>query len=173
MILILKNKYQINDKAHLYSHLGGSYSLLTEGNKAINEKSFSPKETLAFFGFTSCPDVCPLGMRQMRAAYNKLSNEQKEKIQILFISLDYKKDNPEKVNKYAKFFHEDFIGATSNEKGIRDMTNKYKVGFEYIKNKKGIETINHSGNFYHINKEGKILNILSPDELLDYLKKKL
>jgi protein SCO1/2 len=161
-----------------YSHLGGGFELQhVDGVKTL--ESFKGKATLLYFGFTTCPDICPLALNKLSKVLDKLSYEQRSKINKVFISVDYKRDDASKVNEYVKFFAEDYIGLSGSESQIKSMTKKYAVHFEFVplKNSALGYTVDHTSRYFLLNKDGKIVNsysdITNDDKFIKQLKASL
>ncbi len=74
--------------------------------------------TLVFFGFTSCSDICPLSVAELGRTLNELSAEQAAQLQVLFVTVDPDRDNPEVLSNYLDSFHEGIVGLTGNMREI-------------------------------------------------------
>ena len=70
---------------------------------------------LLFFGYTSCPDVCPTTMAELKQALEKLGEENAKQVQVLFVTVDPERDTPERVQEYVDHFNQDFIGLSGTE----------------------------------------------------------
>jgi len=73
--------------------------------------------TLLFFGYTSCPDVCPLTMSKLRRVVERIG-EDASRVRVVLVSVDPELDSPERVAEYARRFHPDFVGLTGTRAGI-------------------------------------------------------
>lgn len=145
-----------------YGDFGGDFTLASK-NGPWKLSETNGKVRILYFGFTHCPDVCPLSLSKLKKELKKLTQKQREKILPVFISVDYKRDKPDRVQEYATFFGDDFIGLTGNEKEIRDVAKKYGVYFEFtpLKDSKMGYTVDHTSRFFLINKKGKYANSFS------------
>lgn len=117
---------------------------------------------LLFFGYTHCPDVCPAAMYVLQKTVNKLDKEARNRIQVVFISVDPERDTPDKVSQYAEYFNEDFIGLTGTPEEIKQVAKAYKVFYQKVKND-GSEgyLVDHTALIYLITKDEKIKLIYS------------
>jgi protein SCO1 len=79
-----------------------------------------------FFGYTSCPDVCPITLGELNQALEKLGN-QANQVQVLFVTVDPKRDTPERVQEYVNHFNPDFIGLSGSETELARVWNNYGV----------------------------------------------
>jgi len=145
-----------------YSHLGGDFLLQhVTGDKSL--KDFEGKPIVLYFGFATCPDVCPLSLSKLNQVLDKLPFEKRSLVQKIFVSVDYKRDDAKKVDEYVRFFADDFIGLAGSEKEILNMTKKYAVHFEFVPMKdSALEfTVDHTSRYFLIGKNGKLLNTYS------------
>merc|ERR1712093_566834 len=87
------------------SFKGSDFSLIDMDNNTITQESFNGPLTAIFFGFTNCPDVCPMTLNKMDIVLDKL----KKNVKIFFISVDPERDTPEVVKNYLKNFENNFV----------------------------------------------------------------
>lgn len=145
-----------------YDNFGGDFSLSSEkGVWKLSEHN--GKVRILYFGFTHCPDICPMSLSKLKRELNKLSEEEREHVTPVFISVDYKRDTPDKVHKYASFFDKSFVGLTGTEAQIRDVTKRYGVFFEFtpLKDSEMDYTVDHTSRFFIIDKKGNVANSYS------------
>jgi protein SCO1 len=83
------------------------------------------KIALVFFGYTNCPDVCPLTVAEVRKALNDLDEAEREKVQFVFISVDPERDTPEVLEKYLSNFDPNFIGLTDDFEKTQEVLKAY------------------------------------------------
>lgn len=84
------------------------------------------KIVLLFFGYTSCPDVCPTTMAEMKLVMDALG-DLSSSVQVVFISVDPDRDTPEKIQQYAEHFHPAFIGLTGTIEELQPVWDSYGV----------------------------------------------
>jgi protein SCO1/2 len=82
---------------------------------------------LLFFGYTSCPDICPTTMAELKTALDRLGEEKAENIQVIFVTVDPDRDTPERVQQYVNHFNPDFIGLSGTEAELAPVWNDYGV----------------------------------------------
>ncbi|MEO5886213.1 MAG: SCO family protein [Anaerolineales bacterium] len=90
------------------------------------------KVVLLFFGYTSCPDVCPTTLAELKQALEKLGVENAQRVQVLFITVDPQRDTPERVQEYVDHFNEDFIGLSGTESELASVWRNYGVFRENV-----------------------------------------
>ena len=79
---------------------GSEFSLIDVNNEVITESSFEGPLTAIFFGFTNCPDICPMTLNNLDLVINNLDEKKKNKIKIFFVSIDPERDTPEIIKIY-------------------------------------------------------------------------
>ena len=86
-----------------YENLGGDFELTGPDGKELSSESFRGKVILIYFGYTYCPDVCPMSLSHLKVGMLNLKEQAKD-VQVLFISIDSERDTPEKLkNTYHTF----------------------------------------------------------------------
>ena len=99
-------------------------------NGPVSIRELRGKVVLLFFGYTSCVDVCPIVLWTLSKVFSELSEEELEKVEALFVSLDPGRDTPEVLRKYTQLFHPKIIGVTADEETLGEVVKKYGVAFE-------------------------------------------
>lgn len=108
------------------NQLGGPFTLLSETGQTVTETDVITGPTLVYFGFTSCPDVCPIDLnRNAEATY--LLDEQGVDVTPVFITIDPARDTPEQVAAYTDFMHPRMLGLTGTQQQIDIATRAYGV----------------------------------------------
>lgn len=86
--------------------------------------------TLLYFGYTNCPDVCPLTMSNIAIAVDELSPEQRERLRVVMVTSDPERDTPEELGAWLRSQNPDFIGLTGDFESIRDAARSVGVLLE-------------------------------------------
>jgi len=150
-----------------YDKLAYNFCLKTEENGKVEEICLNDilkkkDVVLVFFGYTHCPDVCPAAMEVLKNTMKKLDEDERKKVQVVFISVDPERDTPKVVSQYAKYFDETFLGLTGAPEEIKEVAKAYKVFYEKVPQKGTNDyLVNHSALIYLITKDGKIKLIYS------------
>ena len=108
---------QSDKENYVASFKGSVFSLKDMNNNVITEKSFDGPLTAIFFGFTNCPDICPMTLNKMDIAISRLKKENKS-LKLFFISIDPERDTPEVVKDYLSSFENNFVGITGEPEKI-------------------------------------------------------
>jgi protein SCO1/2 len=113
--------------------------------------------SLLFFGYTFCPDICPLTLatiRQFEQTLEEVEPAAASAVQVAMISVDPQRDTPEKLAQYMAFFGEDYVGATGEYIDIFNLARQLNIAFGYQPQEDGSYLVNHSGEIALINPEG-------------------
>ena len=141
------------------------FSLVGEGNKVITQQDLRDKTVLMFFGYASCPDICPTTMAQLTEVLEKLGDDAKN-VRIIFVSVDPHRDTPDVLQAYVNAFNKNAIGLTGNERQIADLARRYRVAYQIEKPKPGddekIYDVTHSRGVFIFDKTGRA-RLLAPD----------
>ncbi len=139
---------------------GSSFSLNDVNNDTITESSFEGPLTAIFFGFTNCPDVCPMTLNNLDLAIKNLDQEKKNKFKVFFVSIDPERDSPEVIKDYLNSFENKIYGITGDPKKVFLMSKSWGVLSEKIFTEDGNYLINHSSSIILL-KDGKYLSRIS------------
>ena len=139
---------------------GSTFSLNDVNNDIITESSFEGPLTAIFFGFTNCPDVCPMTLNNLDLAIKNLDKEKKNKFKVFFVSIDPERDSPEVIKDYLNTFENKIYGITGDPKKVFLMSKSWGVLSEKIFSEDGNYLINHSSSIILL-KDGKYLSRIS------------
>mgnify|MGYP000624864960 FL=1 len=156
IFLSVENK---KDK-YVASFKGSSFSLKDVNNNIITEKSFEGPLTAIFFGFTNCPDVCPMTLNNLNLVINNLDKKKKKKFKVFFVSIDPERDTPEIIKNYLNSFENKIYGITGDPKKIFVLSKSWGVLSEKIFTEDGNYLINHSSSVMLL-ENGKYLDRIS------------
>ena len=165
---VLKSGYIFNDEFEAVDH---------NGSKFTNE-NLNGKYKLIFFGFTSCPAICPNELGKLTNILNRLNGDELSSILPVFITVDPERDNPDKIKKYLEMFHSNITGITGTPDQINNIVDIYKAHTKRI----DIEEMNtymfdHSTHIYFIDPNNKLISLYKmtekPDDIVMSIRKKL
>ena len=120
---------------------------------------YEDKVLLVFFGYTHCPDVCPTTVLDMARVMKGLG-DQSENVLPIFISVDYDRDNYNKVRDYVDFFDSRIAALTSDKKNIDMLTKYFKTKYEFVDPKDKGYIVEHSSNIYVLDKKLQVKQII-------------
>ena len=145
---------------YVASFKGSSFSLKDVNNNIITEKSFESPLTAIFFGFTNCPDVCPMTLHNLDLVINDLEKKKKEMLKVFFISIDPERDTPKIIKDYLDLFENKIYGITGEPKKIFILSKSWGIVSEKIFAEDGNYLINHSSSVLLL-ENGKYLDRIS------------
>lgn len=103
-------------------------ALTAPGGRQVELAEYSGKHLLVFFGYTNCPDVCPLTMARLASIYRSLDEQEQEKVQVLMVTVDPERDTPEVMSEYARRFHPDFNGLSGTPPLLATAAERFYIG---------------------------------------------
>ena len=136
---------------------GSSFSLNDVNNDIITESSFEGPLTAVFFGFTNCPDICPMTLSNIDLVINNLSERKRKDFKVFFVSIDPDRDSPSVIKNYLETFQNKMFGITGDPKKVFLLSQSWGVLSEKIFNEDGNYLINHSSSVLLL-KDGKYLD---------------
>ncbi len=149
------------------ARIGGPFTLTGEDGQAVTDAQFSGKYRIVYFGYTFCPDVCPVDLRNLMQgfkAFEKADGGRAAKVQPLFISVDPARDTPAILTEYTNAFHPRLLGLTGTEPQIEAAKKTFAVFAGKGEDKgNGAYLVDHSRVAYLFGPKGEPIAILSHD----------
>ena len=139
---------------------GGDFTLQSlSGPFSLND--LRGKVVLLYFGYTSCPDVCPTSLTLMRIALSQLSDEELAQVRGVFISVDPERDTPERLTEYTQHFHPNISGITGSPEQVAEVAQRYGAIYQRAESDSAMGyTVDHSSVTYVIDQQGQLINSL-------------
>lgn len=142
--------------------IGGPFALTDHNGKHRTDADFRGKLMLVYFGFTSCPDICPTDLLQMAHAVNQLG-QSGETVQPIFITVDPERDTPEHLKGYMSLFHPRFVGLTGDARAVQAAARAYRVYHKKVEwDDRSGYTFDHSAFIYLMGRNGEYLGFYPP-----------
>jgi protein SCO1/2 len=142
--------------------IGGPFSLSDANGRRVALGDFQGKLVLLYFGFASCPDVCPTDLAIIGEALRGLGHSASQ-VQPLLITLDPERDSPAMLREYALAFHPSFIALTGSENEIRRVATSFKVFFQKVPLRGGqTYVIDHTAYTFLLDRDGKFVMLFPP-----------
>lgn len=123
--------------------IGGPFELVDHTGRVVTDADFADRPVLLYFGFTFCPDVCPLDTARNAEAVDILAARGID-VTPVFVSVDHVRDTPEALAEFVRFMHPDMIGLTGTEDQIRAAARAYRVYFAFQDTDDDFFLIDHS-----------------------------
>lgn len=153
------------------------FKLARAGNQTLDNEQLRGKVALVFFGYASCPDICPTTMAELTDIIESLGPEKAKQVQIVFVSVDPHRDTPDVLQAYVDAFDNGAIGVTGTPDEIAEVARRYRVSYQIEKPKPGADPDNyevmHAQGVYVFDQEGKARllasNLNFPEEFMEKL----
>ncbi|QKT04402.1 SCO family protein [Ectothiorhodospiraceae bacterium 2226] len=122
------------------------FTLVDHHGQAFDRSRLTGQWTLAFFGFTNCPDVCPTTLAVLDDVKQRLAQQgYEDQLQVAFVSVDPARDTPAQVAAYMNHFNPEFVGVTGELEQIRRLTRQVGIVFVHEQGKvEGAYDVHHS-----------------------------
>lgn len=157
--------------------VGGPFALTDQNGALRKDKDFRGKFMLAYFGYTYCPDVCPLTLGVMEDAIAKLPREQRASVVPVFVTVDPERDTPKVLKTYMEGFGKEWIGLTGSPVEIATVAKEYRVYYAKQPLEGGGYGMNHTSVIYLMGRDGTFVTHydegISPEQLAADLKKRV
>jgi protein SCO1/2 len=154
--------------------IGGHFALSTADGRHVTDRTFRGKWLLVYFGYTSCPDVCPTTLSSMALALEKLG-PLADKIQPVFITVDPERDTPKLIGEYVKDFDPRFVGLVGSPQEIASTAHDFRVYYRVRQLGNNEYVVDHSSFIYVLDPNGSFVRLLTGDmpghQLADELRK--
>ncbi|MFZ0789031.1 MAG: SCO family protein [Chromatiaceae bacterium] len=140
--------------------VGGDFSLTDHQGRPFSLEQLRGKVVLLSFGYTYCPDVCPLTLTISAQVVNNLGERGRDVVPV-FISLDPKRDSPDVLAGYVHYFHPAMIGLTGSMERLTQVADQYKARFAIQGDVQGDRyTLDHTASLYVLNRSGEVASIV-------------
>ena len=139
---------------------GSEFSLKDVNDEFITQTSFEGPLTAIFFGFTNCPDICPMTLNNLDLVISKLNKEKREKFKVFFVSIDPERDSPKIIKEYLNSFKNKMYGITGDPKKVFLMSQSWGILSQKIFTGEGDYLLNHSSSIILL-KNGKFVSRIS------------
>jgi len=149
--------------------IGGPFHLTDDKGRAVTDAGYRGRWVLVFFGYTNCPDECPLTLQKMAVALNKLG-PLADKIAPLFITVDPARDTPARLASYLANFDPRIIGLTGSDTQIAEAAKAYRVYYAPAQHEEsGADLVSHSTFLYLMDPAAAFSELLPSDVDADKL----
>ena len=134
-----------------------AFQLTDEDGQAVTQQQYRGKVVLLYFGYTHCPDVCPTTLATLALALRKLNPGQVDRVRVLFVSVDPKRDSPAVLKEYTKAFAPQVVGLTGNQDQLEALAKRYRVSYSYGKpDEDGNYDVYHSNAIFVFDGDGDV-----------------
>ncbi|MGH8114356.1 MAG: SCO family protein [Rhodanobacteraceae bacterium] len=144
--------WQLSD---VHGHLPDlKFSLTNDLGKPVDAADYHGKIVMLYFGYTHCPDVCPLTLVHLHTDMQKLG-KLADGVRILFVTVDPARDTPAVLHQYVTAFDPRIVGLTGSQGRIAALAKRYRAYYQPVKpGESGDYLVNHSAGIYIFDREG-------------------
>jgi protein SCO1 len=157
---------------------GGDFTLQSASGP-VSLKDYRGKLVLLYFGYTYCPDICPTSLAATSEGLRQLKPEELAQVAMIFVSVDPKRDTPERLKEYVEFFHPAIVGVTGTPESIAEIAKRYGVFYaeQKVETAGGGYVVDHSADTFIVAPDGqlvgKIAHATPPDQVVVAIRKHL
>jgi protein SCO1/2 len=156
--------HEFSQKVNYHGYLlsqrkAADFTLINQYGAMTSLSQFRGKVVLLYFGYTHCPDACPMTLSLLKESMEKLGNDQ-NRTQVLFITIDPERDTVQKLKAYVPYFDRNFLGLTGSPQEIAKVAKDYHILYEKEPAEAGSNAgyfMNHTTSVYLISPKGKLL----------------
>lgn len=140
-----------------HSHIGGDFTLTDQNGRVRTYRDFQGKFMLIYFGYTYCPDMCPMALETISSVLAKLGRDKSE-VATVFVTVDPKRDTQDVLKAYAQNFDSSLVMCRGTEKQTKDIMKAYGVYAKHHKPKDATQyLIDHSTLIYLFDPKGNLV----------------
>lgn len=154
--------------------IGGPFTLVDHRGQTVTDRDYRGRFMLVLFGYTHCPDMCPLELQAMTEALDILG-PRAEAVQPLFISIDPARDTVAEMKTYVANFHESLVGLTGSDQQVAAAAKVYRVFYRKAEapDGDGNYLVDHAASIYLMDRQGRYLahfnHATTPEQMADRL----
>ena len=137
--------------------VAGDFELTRFDGTRFQLSEMQGRIVLLFFGYTACPDVCPTTLAELNLALSELGPDQATDVQVVFVTVDPARDDPQRVQEYVNNFNASFIGLSGTESELAQVWNQYGIFREIEEGASAAGyLVNHTARVTLIDRQGNL-----------------
>ena len=143
------------------------FTLTDQNGDKVSLSDFRGEPVFLFFGYTHCPDICPVTLSVLNGVTKEVGEADKDKFKVLFVTIDPERDDPETLKGYVPYFNESFTGLTGTPDEIKKVANSFRAF--YMREESHSEAgylMGHTSAVYLLDKNGKVV-LRYPQDKMD------
>ena len=138
------------------------FNLVDQNQQPFTKESLLDKWSLVFLGYMSCPDICPMTMAKLSNLLPKLQDSADQPVQVLFVSVDPKRDTAERRKEYVEYFNPEIVGLGAEHKDLFPFVRNLGLMYSIPTGEEENYFVDHSASVVLINPQGLIAAIFKP-----------
>mgnify|MGYP002624688420 CR=1 FL=1 len=157
LLLAACQPYQLKGTEYPEGIQAEEFTLTTTEGRPFRLSDQRGKIVLMFFGFTSCPDVCPTTLAEAKRIMEGLGDET-ENVRFVFITVDPERDTPERLGQYVSNFHPELIGLTGTPEELQTMFDAYGIYAAKVplEDSAAEYTMDHTARVFLVDQDGRL-----------------
>jgi protein SCO1/2 len=152
--------------------IGGAFELVNAAGETVTDKDVFTEPSILYFGYTFCPDVCPMDVSRNAETIDVLA-ERGISVTPVFVSIDPERDTPEMVGDFAQNMHEKMIGLTGSVEQVKAASRAYKTYFKKQQGDEDYYLVDHSTFSYLVLPEVGFVEFFRRDETPEQMADKI
>ena len=137
-----------------------AFELRDQRDQVFDTARLRGKWSLLFFGYTHCPDICPITLGTLKQVHQLLGDKNKN-IQYIFVAVDPERDTPTLLANYTGYFHPDFLGLSGPHSELDKLTKALGVNYRLGKNDTGDYQVDHSAAVFLVDPQVRLRGVFS------------
>jgi protein SCO1/2 len=147
-----------------------AFSLVAHDGTPFDAARLRGHWTVLFFGFTNCPDICPATLAQLAAVRRRLADlPAEQQPRVVMVSVDPKRDTPDRLAKYVPYFEPSFMGVTGTAAAIDALTKGMGVAVHVGPERDGVYTVDHTAALFLIGPDARIAAVFPTPHVADVI----
>ncbi|MBL8013616.1 MAG: SCO family protein [Candidatus Omnitrophica bacterium] len=164
VLTLSRQKHQKDIKYYTVMNPELDFSLKDQDGQDFHLRDHRGEIVLLFFGYLTCPDICPVTISKLSRAYRILGGDG-NKILTVFITIDPERDTPQKLKEYLKYFKLNMIGLTGTKQEIDKVVDSYKASYQKVEmDSEAGYLMDHSDLVYLIDAKGRVVDLIHFDD---------
>jgi cytochrome oxidase Cu insertion factor (SCO1/SenC/PrrC family) len=148
------------------AEIGGPFTLVDQDGRTVSDTQFRGKWLLVYFGYTHCPDACPIALTNIDAALSDIDPARRDRVQTIFITVDPARDTPAVMKDYVGAFEgADIVGLTGTPEQVNAAETAYRIQARRHDGKDGDYTMSHASTIIIMDPEGRFVARVPPENI--------
>jgi protein SCO1/2 len=142
--------------------IGGAFTLVDQDGRTVTDESYRGKWLLVYFGYTHCPDTCPMALGNMAAAFDRLDARLRARLQAIFVTVDPQRDTPAVLKDYVEAFEgANIVGLSGTQAQVAALESAYRVHAQRRDEADGEYSIDHTSFIHIVDPAGRFVGLIS------------
>jgi protein SCO1/2 len=143
--------------------IGGPFEMVDRQGNIVTQADLAGRKHAIFFGYTNCPDVCPMTLQEITTAVDQLPADKAEQLDVVFVSVDHERDTPEFLDNYLSAFQSParIRGFSGNADQVAKIAKQYRIYYKKVEEEDGDILYDHTASTYLFDEQGDLEGSIS------------